>query len=32
MVFFTSSEGLAGNTNTDNELYEFNTDDTRERP
>lgn len=24
-VFFTSTEGLAGNTNTDNELYEFNT-------
>jgi hypothetical protein len=25
LVFFTSSEGLGGNTNTDNELYEFNT-------
>jgi len=25
LVFFTSNEGLGGNTNTDNELYEFNT-------
>jgi hypothetical protein len=25
VVFFTSDEGLGGNTNTDNELYEFNT-------
>jgi hypothetical protein len=25
LAFFTSSEGLGGNTNTDNELYEFNT-------
>ena len=25
LVFFTSSEGLGGNSNTDNELYEFNT-------
>ena len=27
LVFFTSSEGLGGNANTDNELYEFNTRD-----
>ena len=25
LVFFTSNEGLGGDTNTDNELYEFNT-------
>jgi len=32
LVFFTSTEGLGGNSNTDNELYEFNTTASRLGP